>query len=142
MADEKKVVMSEELAMQEIERWAEDNDIDLFVTGKDGEKLLDASIPKLVKALQNGSLVLNDNGDLEYTVSAKSPEGFAGERLVLTTPTGAAYIAMDSYKEQQTVHKTLAIASAITGKDVNWFSRLSNVDYKIVNAIVGFFIAG
>lgn len=142
MADEKEVTMSEELAMQEIERWADENDIDLYVKTPNGEPLLDATVPKLLKAIMSGALVLNDNCEFEYTISEKSPPGFAGEKITLKTPTGAAYMAMDNYKEQQSVHKTMAIMSAITGKDVSWFGRLSNNDYKIVNYITSFFTAG
>lgn len=142
MEDEKTTVMSDELAIREVERWAEENDIDLYVKTPSGNTLLDASVPKLVKAIKNGSLVLNDDCEFEYTISKKSPEGFAGKKIVLRTPTGAAYMAMDSYKDHEGVHKTMAIMSAITGQDVSWFARLSNNDYKLINFIVGFFTAG
>lgn len=142
MADEKKVVMSEELAMQEIERWADENDFDLYVKGPNGMQILDSSVPKLMKAIQNGSLVLNDNNEFEYTVSDKSPSGFAGEKITFKTPSGAGFMAMDSYKDQESVHKQLAVASAATGKDVGWFGKLSARDYKIAFIIAGFFIAG
>ena len=140
MANEEK--MSEELAMQEIERWADDNDIDLYVTVKDGTKLLDATAPKLIKAICRGSLIVNDNCEFEYTVSDKSPEGYAGTKLVIKRPTSAAYMALDSYKDQQSVHKTFALLSSMTGRDVGWFAKLDNIDYKILNIITSFFIAG
>lgn len=140
MANEEK--MSEELAMQEIERWADDNDIDLYVTVKDGTKLLDAGAPKLIKAIRRGSLIVNDNCEFEYTVSDKSPAGYAGKKLVIKRPTSAAYMALDSYKDQQSVHKTFALLSSMTGMDVGWFAKLDNIDYKILNIITSFFIAG
>lgn len=139
---ETKVTMSEELAIKEIERWAEENDIDLYVTAQDGSRILDAGVSKLVKAIQSGLLVVTDDGVFEYTISDMSPEGFAGTKIVLKSPTGTAYMAMDSFKEHQGVHKNLALASAITGKDVSWFGRISNKDYKVVTIIVAFFIAG
>ena len=88
MANEEK--MSEGLAMQEIKRWADDNDIDLYVTVKDGTKLLDATAPKLIKAIRRGSLIVNDNCEFEYTVSDKSPEGYAGTKLVIEPVPGIA----------------------------------------------------
>lgn len=142
MADEVKIEMSEEQAMAELEKWAEENDIDLYVTTSNGERLLDSTVSKLTKAIKKGSLVLNDDGDFEYTISDKSPAGFAGKKITLKTPTGAAYMAMDSFKDQQTVHKTLAIASAITGMDVSWFAKIHNTDYKLINTVVSFFLAG
>ena len=140
MKDEK--VMSEELAMKEIERWAEDKDIDLYVVDGNGKKILDASVPRLLKEIQRGSLYLNDDCDFVYVISSKSPEGYAGEKLTLKNPTGAAYMAMDKFKEQEGVHKTFAVASAITGQDIRWFANIANNDYKVVSIIVGFFIAG
>lgn len=140
MKDEK--VMSEELAMKEIERWAEDKDIDIYVVDRDGKRILDASVPRLLKEIQRGSLYLNDDCDFVYVISSKSPEGYAGEKLTLKNPTGAAYMAMDKFKEQEGIHKTLAVASAITGQDIRWFANLANNDYKVVSIIVGFFIAG
>ncbi len=139
---EKENVMNEEMAMKELERWAEDKDIDIYVTDGNGKKVLDASIPRLLKELQRGNLYLNDNCDFEYVISSKSPEGYAGEKIVLKNPTGAAYMAMDKFKEQEGVHKTMAVASAITGQDIRWFSNIANNDYKVISNIVGFFIAG
>lgn len=139
---EKENVMTEDLAMKEIERWAEDKDIDIYVMDGNGKKILDASIPRLLKEIQRGSLYLNDDCDFVYVISNKSPEGYASEKLTLENPTGAAYMAMDKFKEQEGIHKTLAVASAITGKDIRWFSNIANNDYKVVSIIVGFFIAG
>lgn len=139
---ESKVEMSEELAMEEVRRWAEMNDIDLTVRNADGVQVMDAAVPKLAAQVRGGRLALNDDGEFVYTVSGKSPAGFAGEKITFRPPTGAAYMAMDGYKDTQTVHKLMAFASAMTGKDVSWFSKLSNQDYKVVNNIVNFFIAG
>ncbi len=139
---EKEKVMSEDLAMKEIERWAEDKDIDIYVMDNSGKRVLDSSIPRLLKEIQRGNLFLNDDCDFVYVVSDKSPEGYAGEKITIKNPTGAAYMAMDKFKEQEGVHKTLAVASAITGQDIRWFANIANNDYKVVSIIVGFFIAG
>lgn len=139
---EKEKVMSEDLAMKEIERWAEDKDIDIYVMDNSGKRVLDSSIPRLLKEIQRGNLFLNDDCDFVYVVSNKSPEGYAGEKITIKNPTGAAYMAMDKFKEQEGVHKTLAVASAITGQDIRWFANIANNDYKVVSIIVGFFIAG
>ena len=142
MSEQSKVTMTEEVAMDDLRRWAESNDIELEVVGEDGGSKLDAAVPKLVRAMRQGRLVVNDDGDLEYTVSASSPEGFAGEVLKFSSPTGAAYMTMDKFKGEQGFHKLMGVASAMTGKDVSWFSRLDNRDYKIVMYVVGFFIGG
>ncbi len=136
-----KIAMSEELAMDEVRRWADANDIDITSTNSEGKKVLDAAVPKLARAVQSGRLVVNDSGDFEYTVSQRSA-GLSGEKITFTAPTGAAYMSTDSFNEQQSVHKTLAMAAAMTGKDIGWFAKLHNSDYKVVGYIVSFFIAG
>lgn len=142
MSEEAKTTMSEELALEEVKRWAEANDIDLMVKSKDGEDVFDAAVPKLVKCVQQGRLVVNDEDGIEYTISNKSPEGVAGEKIVLTAPTTAGYMAMDKYKDKENIHKMLALAAAMTGKDVAWFAKLHNTDYKVITIIVNFFIVG
>lgn len=142
MSEEAKTTMSEELALEEVKRWAEANDVDLTVKNADGEDVLDAVVPKLVKCVQQGRLVVNDKDEIEYTISAKSPEGLAGEKITLIAPTTAGYMTMDKYKDKENVHKILALAAAMTGKDVAWFAKLHNTDYKVIAIIVNFFIVG
>ena len=142
MAEEKKSVMTDELAQSELERWADYHDIDLFVTGADGNKILDAGAAKLVKAIKSGVLVLNEKNEWEYTVGPRSPAGYAGEKITIKAPTGAAYMAMDKFKEQESFHKTAAMLSAITGQEVSWFSKIDNYDFKILSLVAGFFTAG
>lgn len=142
MSEQQKVAMSEELALDEVKRWAELNEIDLTVKNANGEQVMDGAVAKLAAQVLNGRLALNDSGEFVYTVSAKSPEGLAGEQLTFHAPTGAAYIGMDGYKDTESMHKLLAVASAMTGKDIGWFAKLANGDYKVVQNIVGFFIAG
>ena len=72
---EKENVMTEDLAMKEIERWADDKDIDIYVTDGNGKRILDASVPRLLKEIQRGRLYLNDDCDFVYVISNKSPEG-------------------------------------------------------------------
>lgn len=142
MADEVKIEMSEEQAMAEIKKWAEENDFDLYEKGPDGTPVLDASVPKLVKAMRAGRLVLNDENNLEYTVSQKSPAGYAGTKITFKTPSGAGFMAMDSFKNQEAIHRQIAVASASTGMDIRWFGKLHAIDYKIAFIIAGFFLAG
>lgn len=137
-----KTTMSEELAIAEVQRWADENDIDLTVTNDDGKQVFDAAVSKLAAQVRVGRLVLNDAGEFVYTISGKSPAGYAGEQITFHAPTGAAYMGMDNYKDTQAMHKLLAVASAMTGKDVSWFAKLANGDYKVVQHVVSFFIAG
>lgn len=146
MADEKKTTgetMSAELAEQEIARWAEDNDIDIVGAGfSDTDKLsLTMTKERLVKSMQRGFLSINDKGNFVYTVSQKSPAGFAGTSVEIVPPNGRAYMGIDNYKTQQMNHKIVAICSAMTGKDIGWFSNLYNTDYKVFTGIAQLFMS-
>lgn len=141
MAEEKNE-MSEELAREDLEKWADANEIDLFVAGPTGERVLDAGAARLIKAIQKGRLVLTGDNEFEYTISEKSPPGYAAKKLLIKAPGGAAYMAMDKFKDQEGFHKTAAFLSATTGQDVAFFSKIHNVDFKVLNAVASFFMAG
>lgn len=136
---EKKTVMSEELAEKEFVRWAEGHGIDL--TSFEGEKsnVFQGSRRRVVNAFMNGSLVLEDTGILEYTVSALSPEGYAGEKVKIRGMTGKAWMAMDKFKAEEQIHQLVATASAVTGKDMGWFSNLANPDFLLFTNVVALF---
>ena len=138
---ESKVEMSEELAMEEVRRWAEMNDIDLEGGSDEVKAAFESGTKRIVRAIRRGLLELSESGDFVYTVSARSPAGFAGEKIVLAAPTGKAFMAIDSFKQSEIFHRILAFASAMTGKDVGWFGRLSHTDFAIISDIVGFFMA-
>ena len=140
--NEEKIEMSEELAREDLEQWADANEIDLFVSGPNGEKVLDAGTAKLIKAIQKGRLVLTADNEFEYTISEKSPAGYAGTKLLIKAPGGAAFMAMDKFKDQEGYHKTAAYLSAITGQDVAFFSKINHVDVKVLNSTASFFMVG
>lgn len=127
-----KEVMSAELAADELKRWAEAHGAEVADGGKD------RAIAE--KAIRSGLLVLGDDGEFVYTVSARSPEGCAGEPLRLVEPNLRAYMAMDGYKDTEPVHKAMAMAAAITGKPTRWFSSLSGSDWKVVSAVLSFLL--
>ena len=139
---EEKIEMSEELAREDLEKWADANEIDLLVAGPNGEKVLDTGAAKLIKAIQKGRLVLTGDNEFEYTISEKSPPGYAEKKLLIKAPVGAAYMAMDKFKDQEGFHKTAAFLSATTGQDVAFFSKIHNIDFKVLNAVASFFMAG
>lgn len=137
------VTMSAELAEKEIMQWAENNDIDMIgATFDDNDKLaLKMTKERLVKAMTRGALTVNDKGNFVYTVSDKSPDGWAGSVVEMSPPNGRAYMSIDNYKTSQLNHKIIAITSAITGKDIGWFSNLHNTDYKMFTGITQLFMS-
>lgn len=139
---EKKNVMSEEMALDELKKWAEDNELDIFSTDDKGRTIIDSAMLKLAKKMQEGSLSINENNEIEYIVSEHSPAGYAGEKLTFTSPDGSAFMATDKFKQEEGTHRVLAVASAMTGQDIRWFAKLNHVDYKIAILIASFFIGG
>ena len=140
--DESKVKINEDLAFNEVERWADAMKVDLYVKDAEGNKVLDSAVSSLVKAVQEGSLIVNDKSEFEYTVSEASPEKIAGTVLVFKRPNGAAFLSLDKFKATEGNHKIVSMASSCTGQDISWFSKLDGYDYKIVQYIASFFIAG
>ncbi len=82
-----------------------------------------------------------DGTTVTYTVSNFSAEGFKGETVKITRPNGAAFSAMDSFKDRENVHKLHGFMSAMTGKDVKYFSKIDIVDWKFFNAIATLFLS-
>lgn len=143
MAGEKtENVLSEELAENEFSKWTDENDINVNTAGMNEQEAISFNLMKtrIIKAISKGLLIVNDNGNFEYTVSSRSPNGYAGDKVEILPPDGKAYMAVDNFKKDQNVHKSMAILSAMTGKDVSWFSKLANCDYKLFDAVVTFFI--
>lgn len=142
MADEKNVAMSDDLAVTEFNRWAEENGIDVDTTSMNDEEksTFDSQKRTIVKSIAKGQTVVNDNDDLEITLGAKNPEGYAGTKLVFKAPSAQAYLGMDNFKPNQNVHKMVAYMSAMTGKDIAYFSKIANADFKLFMAVATFFI--
>ena len=80
---DKKNVMSEEMALDELKNWAEENELDIFSTDDKGRVIIDSAMLKLAKKMQEGSLSINENKEIEYTVSERSPAGYAGEKTYI-----------------------------------------------------------
>ncbi|MBQ6782298.1 MAG: hypothetical protein IJP62_13895 [Treponema sp.] len=138
--NEKNEVMSEELAEKEFERWVNLANIDLSGYAED-EVVAFLKIKKRISnAFKNGSLFVNDDGTLEYEVSQASPAGYAGDKVKISGLNGRAWLAADKYKSEEQIHKLIAVASAITGKDTGWFANLASGDFLIFTNIVSLFM--
>lgn len=143
MVEKNEVVISEEIAEEEFKKWADDNEIDIDTQKMSSEEKdsFDLMKGRIIKAISKGLLVIDDNGNFAYTISGKSQPGYAGSKLTISQPTGQAFIATDNFKQGQNVHKSMAILSALTGKDVKFFTNLHVKDYKVLDAIATFMLA-
>ena len=136
-----KQVIADEVCEKEFNEWCDANGIDYDTANmneddKDGFNKNKATI---IKAAKTGRLVF-DGGKLECTISNLSPEGFAGQKINIGQPTGKIFTAMDGLKDTQLFKKQTSVMSALTGKDNGYFDKLHAIDWKLLQAVVVFFI--
>ncbi len=132
--------MSQEMAEKEFERWAEVQKLDISDLGETERKRIEGAKRRIIKAFMRGALVLDDDGSLEYTISERSPTGYAGETVRIGGMTGKAWMAMDTCKADEQIHQLMAVASALTGKDVSWFGKLASRDFLVFSNIIALFM--
>ena len=141
MAKEK-ATMSAELAEDEFNNWAENMGLEVEADesrSEMNETLLSSGKKLFIRALTKGSAVINDNGNLVYTVSRFSPEGYKDTEVEINIPSPRAFAAVGK-KGSDGTQKALSIASSMTGKDTGWFLNLGLPDFKFFMGIVGLFL--
>ena len=122
---------------QEFENWCDANELETDVS-KMKEELVGAfedRMKRFTKALKQQRLVVKGE-ELEYTVSKVSPDGFAGDKLTIKAPRGNAFIGTSD----DSAKKTMALMSAMTGKDIGYFGKLDIRDYLFLAGVVGAFL--
>ena len=126
---------SPDVADAEFERFCELMDIDNDVTGEDKQGF-DKQRAVLLKALQSGLLVIDDNGEPEY-----SPVVIKLEKPVhFYEPTGATYMVMDRKKDGHNIGKLHAMMADMTRQNPQVFAAMKQRDYRVCQAIVLLFL--
>jgi len=124
-----------ETASNEFDRWSESMDLDLDTDEMDSEDLAAFKKQKnrIIKALMKGSLVINDNGEAEYTPS--NPNSRHKETIVFHERTGASLMAMDGKKKNHDVAKTYAVLAEMCKIPPSAFAGLVGFDVKLCEAL-------
>jgi len=135
--------ISEEMALAEFASYCDANDLDHDEAQMTEDEVKDFSAIKrrFVKACKQGRVMV-DGRNIVYTNSDFSPVNFAKEKVTITRPGGAAFSGMDGFKNEQNVHKLHAFCSAMTGKEVKYFSKLDICDWQFYRDIATLFLAG
>lgn len=135
------LTISKEQAELEFDNWREacDIDFDLSELSDDQQALIAGTKRRFIKAMCAGRLEVNDD-ELLYTISEKSPEGFAGKQIKIKNPGARLRLAMDGFKENQQAEKEIAGMSAITGQDVGFFRRVYTTDFNLIEGIMALFM--
>ena len=130
MSDEK---ISQEMAEAEFDRFVEMMDLELDPADmNDNEKseMLDAS-KRVKRAIQRGSLIINDDGEAIYTPQrTESKNPFHFREL-----DGHALLASDKRKESARVSQGFTMMGQMCKCSPNFFANLKGVDLKVTQAI-------
>ena len=94
---------------------------------------------RFVKACMSGRVEV-DGRNLRYTISDLS-EDFSNDVVMIKRPKGHAFMAMDNYSDKQSVHKLQGFVSAMTGKEVKYFSKIDISDWLFFRDIATLFLS-
>ena len=110
-------------------------DIDIDTSDMDNDDLnaFNKVKKRLVKAVQKGSLIFNEDGEAVYTPShSKSKHK---EAITFHERTGASLMAMDGKKKGHDVTKMYAVLANMCGLHQAAFAGLVGEDVKICEAL-------
>lgn len=126
-----------DVAEQEFERFADamDLDIDTSVMDEEDKAAFEGTRRKVVRAIQKGRLVVNDDGEPVF-----SPVTVDCDPLVFREPLGGTFISMDRKKKNQNVSKMVGIMAEMTGQSEKLFARMKNRDFTVCQSIVTLFL--
>ena len=129
----------QEVAEVEFARFIDEWDIDANVDVMSGEdrESFEQHQGRIIKQVVNGSAVIDENGNITYIL--KHPKGSTTE-VVFRVPGGDAYMAMDKFKDRQSIHKLYAFMGVMTKLPPAIFSNMDGRDIKFCQGIALLFL--
>jgi hypothetical protein len=136
----KKPKIDRETAEKEFESFCEENDIGYDTDGMSDQEKADFEPIKnrFIKACMQGRL-FRAGLVLKYTPTEFTKPEFR-EPVEIKRPDGHAFMAMDGYKETQSAHKLQGFISAMTGREVKYFSKIDAKDWLFFRDIATLFL--
>ncbi len=131
--------MTEQIALEvaeaEFDRFAESMDLDVDTSKLDAEDLTSFNKIKdrIIRAMQRGALVINDNGEAVYT--PQRPNSKHKDAITFHERTGASLMAMDGKKKGHDVAKTYAILADMCRVHPSTFAGLAGQDIKVCEGL-------
>lgn len=130
--------IDQETAEAEFQRFIDENEIDADEQYMDAEdlKAFNKQKRRLVRAIRDGSLVIDEEGRPVYTpqVAASTTHN----PLTFRQRSGASLMASDMKKSGHDVGKTYAIMADMTQREAKVFAGLVGRDIKVCEAIFVF----
>jgi hypothetical protein len=140
-AGKKKNKIDKKTAEAEFAAFCEANDIDCDEDGMTDEDKADFEPIKrrFITACMRGRIIV-DGGEITYTPSDFTVKEFR-DPVEIKRPNGHAFIAMDGYKETQSIHKLHGFVSAMTGQETKYFSKIDHSDWLFFRDIATLFLS-
>ena len=138
----KELAISPEQAEIEFESWAEQFRIDTDTEKMDAEEKQDFKQIKnrFIYCLTRGITAIEENGDLKLHLI--DPVDGKDTMIFRKKFKGAAFVAMDRYKDSQNVHKTLAFLGAWVNWNPKLLTQLDAMDTWFGMKMVSLFLGG
>lgn len=130
--------MPREMAEEELARFLEAMDLDRKVAEKLDEedaKSLESVRTDILRAIEDGSLIIDDNGVATYTPRRSTDRS----PLVFDEPEASCLQAADKRRDGHNTAKTIAILAAWTGQNGDRFSRMKSSDYRLCTSMLALF---
>ena len=126
------------VAEAEFERFAEAMDIDIETMNmdEDDQSQFDKIKRRVIRAIQKGSLIVNDNGEAEYT--PQNGKSRRKDPLTFYERTGAALMAIDDKKRGHDVARMYAVMGNMCKVHPSVFAGLVGTDIKVCEALFAF----
>jgi hypothetical protein len=94
---------------------------------------------RFITACRQGRVTV-DSGKITYTPSNFTQEKFRNP-VEIKRPDGHAFMAMDGYKETQSIHKLHGFLSAMTGQKIQYFAKIDGSDWLFFRAMGTLFLS-
>ena len=122
-----------EIAESEFQRFCDEMDLDVDTEVMDAEDktAFEKIKRRIIKAMQSGALVINENGEAVYTPQRSDYT----DPITFHERTGNSALAMDGKKKNEDARKTYAVMGDICKVHPGIFSKLRGTDIKICEGI-------
>jgi hypothetical protein len=140
-AAKKKNKIDKETAEAEFVSFCETNDIDYDMDGMTDEDKADFEPIKrrFINACIQGRITV-DGGKIIYTPSDFNVKEFR-DPVEIKRPDGHAFMAMDGYKDTQSIHKLHGFLAAMTGQETKYFAKIDHSDWLFFRDIGTLFLS-
>ncbi len=133
-------VIAREVAEAELERFLREMDLvgrtDPSRLEPDDQKKLREVKENLVAALMSGHLTIDEDG-----CPVVKPKKGDTKPVRFTEPTGADLMAMDKYKQTQSIAKQNAILGSMSGEGAQRFANMKQRDLAVCSDLLVLFLA-